>query len=607
MKKILYTISLIIVATLTAATQPLDWQERRKVSDRIDDIIQTYINSAGMKDIDKGAISEALISDFTALFTEDAMVKDDICPRMGEDGLYTNEFEQKNIAAYIQDVRERYPEGIYAKVTKVNVNYKDFEKREAQITMSKEISAKTKEGDYILNIADVKLDLLISDDLATILIKQSSYENNTYTCDGANCLVIDDDDDDDDRVKKLIVDDDKVETNEGEIVKIAIGANDNSPNNKPLKNKIIIQPKNGTATIEGGFCIYTPNDGYRGRDKIIYEACSSNNQCENAVITIVVKGDSPKISFAVMGNGGMSSIGVTDIGALDYLNEIEANTRIGNLNNSGDIGFGATIELNYAFSEKIGFGIGAGYQTYKGGIELDEFHVEYESDYYNENGTNRDQAGSYRRIIDAKSIKESFTANYLTIPLLLKYKTNSGKKVDFYIHAGPVLNIPLSGKVEATGVANYEMVQHFIVSDDTFTFSTDEFNDSTRYITYDYINDESQFPEGNPSEYFEEHYQAGYDVALEETIGREDIALNQNLSVSALIRLGISISLSEKASLLIGGNFGIGPSLSAESTNNSAVGFRLTDKVGDYNSLLGISEKSGLRSYGLNIGISTGF
>ena len=87
------------------------------------------------------------------------------------------------------------------------------------------------------------------------------------------------------------LDDDSDTTPLNTPVNIPVLENDNDPDGDLLTtvDSILTQPTNGAASIlPDGTLTYTPNNNFTGTDTFTYRVCDSENQCDDAVVTVTV-------------------------------------------------------------------------------------------------------------------------------------------------------------------------------------------------------------------------------------------------------------------------------------------------------------------------------
>jgi Bacterial Ig domain/SdrD B-like domain/Domain of unknown function DUF11 len=85
-------------------------------------------------------------------------------------------------------------------------------------------------------------------------------------------------------------------TEPGTPVTIPVLGNDSDPNQGPLTVRgIISPPMNGTAVVNpDGTITYTPNPGFTGTDRLTYEVCDAQGNCDTAVVLVNVSADNPQ-------------------------------------------------------------------------------------------------------------------------------------------------------------------------------------------------------------------------------------------------------------------------------------------------------------------------
>ena len=84
---------------------------------------------------------------------------------------------------------------------------------------------------------------------------------------------------------------DNTTTKSGVPVSIDVKANDSDPDNDPLTLAIATQPTQGTATIEEGLIVYTPNPDFAGNDTLVYRITDGNGGSAEAQVTITVEAE----------------------------------------------------------------------------------------------------------------------------------------------------------------------------------------------------------------------------------------------------------------------------------------------------------------------------
>lgn len=83
---------------------------------------------------------------------------------------------------------------------------------------------------------------------------------------------------------------DTATTAPGVAILIDVLANDSDPNGDPLSISIDGAPQHGTAVVQNGKVLYTPNSGFSGTDNFTYVASDDKGGTATALVTITVNG-----------------------------------------------------------------------------------------------------------------------------------------------------------------------------------------------------------------------------------------------------------------------------------------------------------------------------
>jgi hypothetical protein len=287
-------------------------------------------------------------------------------------------------------------------------------------------------------------------------------------------------------------------------------------------------------------------------------------------------------------------IAISDISA-NYLNALNSN--IGNCKFTN--GFSSAIEgqVGFFFNHKktLGIGLGFNYTQQKGDLILNEFSIEYQSKDF--------QGKPFRQKISANQpITESLEIINTNIPFVLKYKTKFSKHFGFKADLGIIYNLELRSTYTTNASFDYEAIyQYKKNSNGTYSAVYDNSptptNDNEWYIT------KNQYNQSNAtgiSKSFDSLQKQGYNVGLGVIPNKNSgVVSYPNGSIGFLIRPQFSYYLSRKMTLDIGG------CLMYQSFKNSVNSkYRLTDKIGDYNSVLNTVATASFISYGCNMGVS---
>lgn len=280
----------------------------------------------------------------------------------------------------------------------------------------------------------------------------------------------------------------------------------------------------------------------------------------------------------------------------NYLNAL-SDANYGKLKFTNGTSFGFDAQLGYFFGNSNHFGVGAGimYLSQMGDATLDQFHVQFQST----DGFNN----TSREIITANQpIKEALNITNINIPIVLKYKDRFSKRFGITVDAGVLYNIQEKNMYKTNASFDYEEIiknvsttggGNITVYDNSLVPSTSDLT-----ITKNWFNGTSH-PGETIQQYFNYEQSKGYNVGLGVTPNNKSGSVSyQTGSIGFLIQPSLNYYLSDNVALNIGGYYIM------QTFNTSAMnGYHLTDKPGDYSSVLNNVTKSANQSYGLNIGV----
>jgi outer membrane protein OmpA-like peptidoglycan-associated protein len=316
----------------------------------------------------------------------------------------------------------------------------------------------------------------------------------------------------------------------------------------------------------------------------------------------IVKPDSMLSSWCLDVNlvAGALSQGVAskNMGA-NYLNPVSANTTISKLKFHDGSSYGIDAEVGYFFGHKKHFGVGAGlmYMYQQANATIDRFHIEYQStDVF---------SNVFRQEITAThSIKEKFSINNFNIPLLLKYKTRIAKNVGFTADAGLLINLVEQNHYSTNATFDYEAVYQYTTGGDgnihtAYDNSPSPAQNDLLLTKGRYVNDHTI---GNIQDYFNSLRGQGYNVGLGVRPKHSSGNVSMNGSVGILLRPAISVYLSDMIALNFGAYY-----IYQDFTHSAQSNYVITNKVGDYNSVLNSTKSVSNNSYGVSVGVRVFF
>ncbi len=282
----------------------------------------------------------------------------------------------------------------------------------------------------------------------------------------------------------------------------------------------------------------------------------------------------------------------------NYYNGISSVSNTGKLTFSNGIAYGFDAQLAYFFGHKNNFGIGVGfmYLEEQGDAKLDQYHVEYQST-DNNNST-------FRQLITANGpIKEQLRISNMNIPLLLKYKHRFSNRWGITADAGALFNLQMKSMYNSNANFNYEAVYKLVGTGTDVTAVFD--NTPNPSATQDHIITKSEYVRVNPGQDVNNYFNntlrnAGYNVGLGIQPNKNSGSVSYTTgSVGLLVQPGVNYYFSDMVALNLGLYFVYQPF----SNTTAATGNMLTNKLGDYSSVLGTTKDVTNMSYGLNAGV----
>ena len=278
--------------------------------------------------------------------------------------------------------------------------------------------------------------------------------------------------------------------------------------------------------------------------------------------------------------------------AAGYTNSL--NTQTSSLKFNSGASMGADAEIGYFFGKKRHFGIGTGvmYMYQMGDLTMDHFHVEYQS--------SDNMGGTFRQLLTSDGkVKESLKINNFNIPLLFKYKTQFTNRIGFTVDAGVLFNLVETNNYTSKSSFDYEAIYKY---DETPEGIIPVYDNNATPGASDLLITKSKYASSgynNIPAYFNELQSHGYNVGL----GVNPYKATGNVSYTAgtiglLVRPAISIAMCHRMSLNLGVYY-----LYQDFNNTAASNYRITDKIGQYSSMLNTVTSSMNNSYGLSVGV----
>jgi outer membrane protein OmpA-like peptidoglycan-associated protein len=317
----------------------------------------------------------------------------------------------------------------------------------------------------------------------------------------------------------------------------------------------------------------------------------------------------PKKAFTSDGHLPAWVIDVNGLGGV-LTQDLKATNTLGNYNNvitsvsnnGGELkfdngrSFGFDAQVGYFFGRSRRFGIGAGfmYLYQQGDLTMsDKFHVEYQS---------TDANGDvFRQVVSSQyPIKETQKITNINIPVLLKYKVRFSKVLGFTADAGALVNLQTRSSYQTNASFNYEAIYQRIPNGDGSVTSV--YDNSPAYSQNDQVFLINKYVPTNQTveQYFNATLPAkGYNTGIGVKPGNNSGSFDYTMgSIGFIVRPQLSFYLSDMVALNVGGYYLYQPEM-----NTVKGSYQLTNKVGDYSSVLNTVNSGHSQSYGGNVGL----
>lgn len=601
MKKILINILAFIFVCGTMNAQKLNWQERRKAADKIDELIEKYINNCQLTELGKPEYSSQTIEAFGELFVENAKITDKISPQETEDG--STEMRQQTFEEYANNLQALYKDGMLITITKMQADYSQLDELKARVFIERRLKARKEAGGYYREVSDVVLYIDIDSDLQFAKITELTTEplfipiNQPPTAQGA-----------------------KYEVKSGESIDINLASLTDDPDgdNAKLKHEISKKPVSGKLTGAGRKWTYTANKVSEDMsEKFTYKVSDEKGAETQATITITIKkkyeNDNEGVVRREKNRRGLHLSPIVGIGnnnfdsgslTLDYGNNRGVTQDAINAVSGSGLNFG--LELDYFFHNNVGIGAGIMYTRLGGEFNVQGFEARYQSDMYN---GGRNTALDYERIVRAENLTETYTVTNIGVPILLKlrYFFGENKKVGIHAGVGILYNLASSATSDlGSGKVDYEAIYY---SADGITYGYDNENAQSQYTNVITLEEYQLYsPADNIDEVALNTLSNDFDAdELNIGTGLEIFNVDNNPTFDAditfIARLGLLFYLSDQLSASVSGQF-----VSGKLNSSSASPYRILDiidtaeKKGEYHSPL--NGGGNYSNVGLTLGLS---
>ncbi len=276
-------------------------------------------------------------------------------------------------------------------------------------------------------------------------------------------------------------------------------------------------------------------------------------------------------------------------GAYDQL--IKATARISDpevdKGTSSQFGFSMNLERFFGRVRLVGVRAGLQYDFISFDVTEQKFFAEYRSkdiaNYY------------YRRVLEStQAVTESEKLHLLRIPVEFIFSKKINEKLSGFIALGPVFSFALSATSKPNASFNYGAIYVKSNADPKNNFSSNPVRQPDWWL----MTEDFASQHGDANKYFDDRKAEGYDVDNNVDI-TESVKFKLNPAVSLTGELGLQYKISSTNSLQLGFQWMNG----SFSTKNSGE-YKLTDRVGDYDSMINGTEKLKTSFIAIRIGLA---
>ena len=274
----------------------------------------------------------------------------------------------------------------------------------------------------------------------------------------------------------------------------------------------------------------------------------------------------------------------------------------GNLKFTNGLSYGFDAQLGYFFGHSCHFGIGTGfmYLQQQGDVTASSpFHIEYQA--------TDNQGNTFRQLVTSSApVKENLQIGTMNIPVLLKYKARFSKRFGFAADAGALINIQERNSYTSKATFDYEAIYQYTPNTTTKNGLPTHYDNGETPGTSDVFYTKAAYVASDVyptvQDYFSKLHNNGYNVGLgvKPNNNSGSVSYMQG-SVGFLVQPSLNYFFSDMVALNVGVYYLYQPF--KNTTNSGNTGYMLTNKTGDYSSVLNTASAANSQSYGINLGL----
>ena len=172
MKKIIVTYIAFMLPVLMWA-QGYSNADKAAINGRIDTLLQNYLQKSGLTLPGVSKRNDKVVADLRAMIKTDAEIFDDINAAYNEK-THQYELKTKSRNTFIEDLVDRFPKGLLITNNNMNISYRDFDKNEIQVALSRTVQGTSSDKFTFYNEDTLLLTIGILPDQTVKIINISS-------------------------------------------------------------------------------------------------------------------------------------------------------------------------------------------------------------------------------------------------------------------------------------------------------------------------------------------------------------------------------------------------------------------------------------------------
>ena len=596
MKKILFFALLFFAVSKITSAQ--NEQKYVGAMHKVDSFLNRYLQYSTLAKVGDNQINEYVIEKYKKMFAPDISIVDENCPAYYDgDFRHPYDLKERPITIICNYAKNTFAEGLSVKLLNANIDYSNLISNQVNVVLNKQVKGKTVTGLRIVNNDTIELQITFSTDFEKMQITNTKLIGHTISflndIDGDfvrdeldkcklkrgfknpdGCPTADEKQDADILAMEL-----KKKEKENKI-------NDQVFETSVKKDKTEAEQAADQARLEKIAQIKDAHEKeIAARKEAKRNAYAALQQQPQWYFGADLFAGSPQIqSYSYADN--FSKV-------YDQSGSFFSTNKKPSIPTITTVGLQANLEYFIRKQAHWGIGISLQYQFTKGEVSKSDFDVTYKAvDYW---------GNYYKRHVTTSEnahLKETFTMNQFSVPLLLKYKNNFSKKIGFELEAGINLIVSATGdsKLGDNVLFDYESTYHYGNSTAKDYFSVNNQNNNDWVISKTQA---TRSGNGSAADYFSGLQKENFDVGINEKPSTTNLKFNYKPTMGLIFHPSLTYKDNDNIVL----NFGLMIMTQEYDNKNDVSKYSLTNKVGEYNTLMNSMDKIKTNFTAITIGI----